>query len=344
MSRVIRIDPLSDARWQTFVEEHADASVFHTKAWLAALHRTYKYDAAAYAIEDGDRLTGGLPFCAITSFITGRRLVSLPFSDHCQPLVGAPEDLGRLVGAARTEALRERFKYVEIRPLISSGPEVAFATSDSVLVHMLDISPSEDQLLKTFHTDSIRRKISKGSRENLRYDEGQSEELLQKFYALLLMTRRRHGIPPQPMRWFRNLIDCFGTKLKISVASKDGAPIASVITLWFKKTVVYKYGCSDPEYNPLGGMIFLLWQTIRRAKNCGFAVLDLGRSDYSTPGLITFKDRWGSRRVEVNYYRSGASAARQTSSRLSAAAKRIIVRVPDPMFGALGGFLYRHVG
>jgi hypothetical protein len=91
--------------------------------------------------------------------------------------------------------------------------------------------------------------------------------------------------------------------------------------------------------------VFLLWSVLRQARSQGFTGVDLGRSDYATPGLITFKDRWGAVGIPVDYYRYPGSAARRNSSdsRLAMAGKRFITNVPDPMFIALGRLLYRHV-
>jgi hypothetical protein len=129
------------------------------------------------------------------------------------------------------------------------------------------------------------------------------------------------------------------------VASKDDIPIASILTISFRKTLVYKFGCSDARYNALAGSIFLLWRAIQRARDAGLVEMDLGRSDYSTPGLIAFKDRWGAAQIPVNYYRSGrAKASSAAQSRMAVAAKALLTSVPDSMFCALGGLLYRHVG
>jgi lipid II:glycine glycyltransferase (peptidoglycan interpeptide bridge formation enzyme) len=169
--------------------------------------------------------------------------------------------------------------------------------------------------------------------------------LLDKFYRLQLLTRRRHQIPPQPLAWFRNLINCLGEKLKIRVVSRDQSPVASVITLSFKNVIIDKYSCSDPKFNALGGMVFLIWRTIQAARSEGLSQLDWGRSDYSTPGLITFKDRWGTTRCPVNYYRCPAPAPGTcVDSRFVTAGKRLLTAVPDSMLSVLGGLLYRHAG
>jgi len=51
-------------------------------------------------------------------------------------------------------------------------------------------------------------------------------------------------------------------------------------------------------------------------------------------GLITFKDRWGGRRIQVNYYRAGETGSSSSNSHLAVAVKRFLPSVPDPMFRA----------
>ncbi len=346
---IARIDPRSDRRWQIFVENRPGAGIFHTSAWLEALRRTYGYEPVVYAATDrGKGIVNGIPFCLIRSRLTGRRLVSVPFSDHCQPLA-SPEELHELLSAVKDDAREINCKYVETRPLIPYEPRMTGAAeltkSHDAVIHRLDLRRSRDDVFRGFHKDCIQRKISRSEREQLRYEEGRSEELLQKFYRLLLLTRRRHQLPPQPLLWFRNLIGCLGEKLKIRVASsKDGIPAASIITLSFNDVVTYKYGCSDPRFNALGGMVFLMWRTVQEALNEGAAELDLGRSDHDTPGLIAFKDHWGALRSRLTYYRHPARAGVSANGFFMAAGRRLLAAIPDSLFTTLGGLLYRHVG
>ena len=97
-----KINPLTDQRWQEFVADHPRASVFHSTPWLSALARTYRYQPLAFTTSPPDnKLENGLVFCRVQSWITGDRLVSLPFSDHCAPLVEDFGDLQPLVAAAQ---------------------------------------------------------------------------------------------------------------------------------------------------------------------------------------------------------------------------------------------------
>ena len=171
-----------------------------------------------------------------------------------------------------------------------------FEKSTSFYFHRIDLRPTIEVLFRSFHKDCVQRKIRRAEREGLVYEEGRSEALLAKFYQLLVLTCRRKQLPPQPLAWFRHLISCMGDSLTIHVCSKDDRLIASVLTLSFKGSLVYKYGCSDPRLRNLGGTHLLLWRAIHEAKRSGRHEFDLGRSDLDTPGLVTFKDRWGATR------------------------------------------------
>src|SRR5271170_3971737 len=112
------IDPLTDRRWEELVQRHPHASVFHSAAWLKALARTYQYQPIAYTTSPIDqRLDNAIVFCRVESWLTGRRLVSLPFSDHCEPLVDAEDDLDAIVIALEHDSRQRDLRYIELRPL-----------------------------------------------------------------------------------------------------------------------------------------------------------------------------------------------------------------------------------
>ena len=249
---VDEIQPHLDPRWAALVESHPRSSVFHTPEWLEALRRTYHYTPVAFIRGPTcGPATSGMVFCRVDSWLTGHRLVSLPFSDHCEPLAHDAEEVQALLSEARKAA--SGLKYLEIRPCFgefAAAPD--FRPYTRHCLHALDLTPTLDELYASFHRDSVQRKIRRAGREGLTLDEGRSDLLLQQFYELLLLTRRRHGLPPQPFAWFRNLVECFGDRLTIRVARKGDRAIASILTLRHRETLVYKYGCSDARFHPMG--------------------------------------------------------------------------------------------
>ena len=342
------LDPIMDSRWDDLVASHPRASVFHQKGWLQALARTYGYRPIALtSAPPGERLSDGIAFCEVKSWITGRRLVSLPFADHSEPLLNETGDGIDLAEWMRAECRQHKWKYIELRPLSwemhSDCPLVA---SQSFWLNTLDLTPSLDQIFRALHKNCIQRRIRRAERERLSYEKGCSEKLLNDFYRLLMITRRRHRLLPQPLAWFQNLVACMNPSLDIRVARKDGIPIAAILTLRHRGTVVYKYGCSDERFNNLGGAAFLFWKIIQESKNQGIRELDLGRSESDHAGLVEFKDRLGAVKTMLTYWRypSVAKAEAMFPTWRTQIAKGIFSWIPDPVFVASGKFLYRHIG
>jgi CelD/BcsL family acetyltransferase involved in cellulose biosynthesis len=349
---VHRLDPLSDSRWDEFVRRSAAASLFHTRSWLEALRRTYGYQPIVFTTSsDGAELKNGIVFCRVESWLTGRRLVSLPFSDYCQPLVSDGRDRDALMSALELERQAGGWRYVELRPLDEiETTQRMYRVSSTFFRHEIDLSPSVSSLFHSFHKNSIQRKIRRAEREGLEYQEGTSQAQLDAFYRLMVMTRRRHGVPPQPKVWFRNLLDCFGDTVKIRLALKDQRPIAAMMTIRHKETLVYKYGGSDAKFSPMGGMHLLYWRSMLDAKQSGARTFDLGRCEVGQTGLLTFKKRWGAIETPLHYIRftepGNAREVFEPASRSLKAriAKQVFLHAPSPVLSVLGDVLYKHVG
>ena len=349
MTTIYTLDPLQDSRWLELLQKHPEASVFHTPSWLQALRRTYGYQPIVFTTASPkEQLKDGIVFCRVKDWLRGSRLVSVPFSDHCQPLVSDEGNLALLLDAVRRNQGCEKWKYIELRPLPSwecdHDSQAAFVASKEFFFHRLDLRPDVDALFGNFHKSCVRRKIYRAERENLEYESGRSEALLSQFYCLLVLTRRRQRLPPQPITWFRNLIDYLGSRLTIRVVSKDRQPVASIVTLSFKHSLVYKYGCSDARHHRLGGMQLLLWRAIQEGKSAGALEFDLGRSDAHNSGLVAFKDHWGAPKSHLVYFRfpPNRSSARRDHDRQWAS--HLFRWMPDRVLTVAGKLLYRHIG
>jgi Acetyltransferase (GNAT) domain len=344
------LDPLRDSRWSRLLERHPLATVFHTTEWLEALRRTYGYQPVVLTTTPADcELRNGWAFCDVKSWLTGRRLVSLPFSDHCDPLLENEADLPALRNSLAQQFLSGKWKSIQARPrniLLNAGigaPD--FVESHTYFLHTIDLRRNLDEIYGRFHKNSIERKIRRAEHEHLTYDEGRSEELIQRFYGLLLLTRRRHRIPPQPLEWFRNLVNCMDEKAKVRVCFKDGRAVAAILTLKHKDSMVYKYGCSDARCHNLGGMPFLFWKAIRDAKQSGTLEFDLGRSDCDNQGLAAFKEHLGGMRSFLTYWTyPGGASPRYSASWKMRVSKRLFRWMPSRLLGTVGKLLYRHIG
>jgi len=347
---VYEMDPLQDPRWAALVERHPRSSAFHTVPWLEALRRTYGYSPVVYTTSPpGTILRNGVVFCRVRSWITGRRLVSLPFSDHCEPLIDSARDMEAILNALRASRESGKWSYVELRPVtpdLFSSEATDLWLSNRYYLHTIDMGPSEGELFRRFHKGSIQRRIQRAERAGVTYECGRSDALLKKFYQMQMLTRRRHGMPPQPAKWFTNLRDCMGEALEIHVASYQGRSVAAVITLRHKNVAMYKYGGSDQAFHSLGSMPFVLWKAIQNAQATGARSFDLGRSDFRNHGGMVFKDHWASRQSRLTYWRfSSASQAAAFGERPAfRLAQNFFGLLPNSMLRLTGELMYRHIG
>lgn len=340
------LDPMLDSRWDDLVASHPDASVFHHKGWLKALARTYGYRLMVLtSTPPGEPLSDGIIFCEVKSLITGNRLVSLPFTDHAEPLLNEAGDSFDPTEWMRTERRKQHWKYIELRPLSwEMHPDSPLVASQSFWIHTLNLTPTIDQLFRNLHKSCVQRRIRRAEREQLSYEKGWSEELFHDFYRLLMITRRRHHLLPQPRSWFRNLAACMGPNVEIRLARKDDIPIAAILTLGHRRTVVYKYGCSNERFHHLAGMPFLFWKLIEESKNAGAEQIDFGRTNLDNDGLIRFKDRFGTTRMPLTYLRySGSTGEKGAVASYLPAAQRVFAVLPDALASRAAWLVYRHI-
>ena len=348
--RFYQFDPTTDARWAELVDRHPKASVFHSVGWLKALQLTYGYEPMAFTTSPPtEGLNNGFVFCQIDSWLTGRRLVSLPFSDHCELLSDSAEDTNFMIRNLQSRLEDQKWRYVEIRPIHEdfqqSGAGISFRPGTSYFLHRLDLRPDLSIVFRNLDKDSVQRRIQRAQRAGLSEKCGRSEDLLKEFYALFVMTRRRHGLPPIPYEWFRNLIDCQNKALEIRVAHKDKLPIAAILSLQFKDVVYYKYGCSDTRFNKFGAMPWLLWSAIVAGKSVGASKFDMGRTQEDNPGLLAFKNHWVPQPERLAYWRFPAvSSLAWSDHQKLTVAKRIFSYLPNSLLTLTGRLMYRHIG
>lgn len=343
---IYQLNPVTDPRWKNLSDMHPKASVFHSPGWIRAIAETYNYEPMAYTTsEPAAPLKNGLAFSRVCSVFTGKRLVSLPFSDHCEPLVDSEDELGKLLSVPQEELRAGNWKYIELRFLDAEHIRVREKYEEYYFLHLLDLNPPLEELYKNFHVNSIRRKIQRARREKLVLDCGTTNELLADFYKLHVITRQRQHLPPHPIRWFRQILASLGTNAMIRVARKDKFPIAAIMSIGHNRKMVYKYGCSDARLHNLGGMPFVFWDMIRDAKQRGYQELDLGRSECNNSGLVTFKDRWGTRREKLIYMRYPLRQTRpDRESLITKIGKQFFAHCPEKLLPIAGNILYPHAG
>ncbi|GAC1439834.1 MAG: hypothetical protein NVSMB51_18270 [Solirubrobacteraceae bacterium] len=341
----MRVDPLSSPLWQQLVDQAPNATVFHHPLWLGLLHEQYGYEMRAHVVlDDADVPVAGLPLALISSRLTGRRLVAVPFSDACPALdLGRPEALARLSAAVLAEAAAADLPLEVRGPLPGVAPGEARAEFHH---HVLTLHGDAEATLRAARSQA-RRGASKAARMGVRVERRFDRGALDEFYALHVLTRRRQGVPVQSrgfIRRFEGLFEAGLGYVAIARREKHGAAAAAVF-LHHGGTLVYKYGASDPRQLELRPNHAIFADAIRFADGAALHELDFGRTDFGQDGLRQFKRGWGAEERELICTRAPPREPRKDSDgRARRALARVIRRSPPSVGRLVGAALYRHFG
>jgi hypothetical protein len=236
------------------------------------------------------------------------------------------------------------WKYVEFRGVAPAA--VGFDSSLAFYRHDLNLARTEEELFAALH-NSVRRGVRKAESSGLRLQSGSGPAEIRHYYELHCRTRQRHGLPPQPFRFFENLqrhvlAAGHGT---VVLGWHNDTLVAGSVFLHFGGNACYKFGASDDRFQQLRGNNLVMWGGIQYCKKAGCRVLDFGRTSRDNEGLRRFKLNFGTVEQEVHYVRVGLSrmASLPLADRSEGPMTHVFRYVPRGIARCLGSVLYPHI-
>jgi CelD/BcsL family acetyltransferase involved in cellulose biosynthesis len=332
---------VGDPRWLELVRASPQAGPFHHPAWASLLADAYDRRPFVLAcIDDAGTLVAGLPVLETARPLRRPKWVSLPYTDHCDPLRRDEVPAQRL--ADEFEEARRAAGVASFEVRSDLGASAAHRSYGHV-VHELRLGPDSDEPGRG--RSAIRRNVRKAERSGVRIRRGdRPSDLDTVFYGLHQQTRRRLGVPVQPRSFFRMLWERIvepGLGF-VALAEVGTEAVAGAVFLQFNGTLVYKYGASDHSAWPLRPNDLLFWTVLRRAAEDGARVVDFGRTDLADAGLRRFKAGWGADERPLGYTSLADHAPRPATDRLGALARPALRRCPAWVSRAVGEVLYRY--
>jgi CelD/BcsL family acetyltransferase involved in cellulose biosynthesis len=324
------------------ISRHRFGSLFSSPPWIEAVGRTYDFEILASAHTTGGRIDAALPFSHVRD-IRGSRVICLPFSDYCDPLV---DDAG--IWADLIAPVLALNAPISLRCLRNTIPvqDTRFKLRARALWHAVDLTRPEDELWAGL-TGSARQNVRKAQRGGVVVRAGSSLEDVRLFHRMHCHLRKlKYRLLGQPWAFFENLYELFAPGgIAVLLAELDGVPIAGILFLEWNGTLYYKFNASfDQQFRPND---LLAWHGILLGKERGLARLDFGLSDVEQPGLVRYKRKFATEEREIcllqwrpdAYSDPRGEQAGRTLGRMT----RLFTdpTVPDEIARAAGDELYR---
>jgi hypothetical protein len=339
-------DKLDDSRIIPFLLNDDRSSIYHHPAWVTAISSTFNHDAY-YLIKENNRnqITGLLPFIAINSRITGKRIVSLPLTTYCNPLL--EDDMLPLA----INSIKDKFsgyKIFEFRTLRDYRNKLDdFSVNLSFHTHILDLVNSLEEIFNSFHPTSVRASIRRAEKNNLKIRWGDKLDDLKAFYGLEVSLRKRLLLPPLPFSFYKNLwleLSKVGL-ISLPLVSKDNQVIAAGFILNFKDTYYLEYTASDKNFLNLYPNHKLFYEVIKKAFFKGAAKIDFGRTSNDNTSLAIFKEKWNAKKYQLyQYIFPEEKILRPGNSGLLKYLKLVNRVMPKKLLMLEGKLIYPHFG
>jgi hypothetical protein len=324
-------------------EPSAENSFFHGAPWEKVLTETYNYRPAHFSADKNGASLAALPAMEVDSWLTGRRGISLPFTDELEPFGADRKSFQKVFGEAVEFGKSRGWRYLELR-----GGRKFFdgvPASVSFYGHSLKMAGDENYLFSRLES-SARRAIRKAEKEKVTVEISQDLGAVKIFHSLQCLTRKRHGLPPQPFSFFRNIHKFVLSQNAgiVVLAFFENKPVAGAVYFYSGNRAIYKFGASDETFQHLRANNLLMWEAIKWLLRRGVKKLDLGKTSVSNEGLRRFKLSWRGDERKIEYFkfdlRKNHFAADRDKS--SGWHSRIFRALPVFALRAIGNVLYRH--
>ncbi len=295
------IDPLSFPGWDDLVLTAENHSFFHSSAWIRVLCEAYGYRPSFFATTCDGKPSTVIALLEVDSFLTGRRGVSLPFSDYCEPLVFGKSTLWSIPGDLIDAAKKAGWKHLDLRGQSLFPPGVPVWSRYAC--HRLKIANAKE-LPSTLHKNTIRN-LKRAKASGLNLEVLDSFEGMREYYGLHCLTRKRQGAPPQPFYFFRKIHEHIFSRGKgrVILARYRGKAVAGAVFFHFGQKAMYKYGALDMNFGRLGASAAVMWEAINRYADEGYDSFCFGRTDLDNEGLRRFKRGFGAEEYFLDYRR-----------------------------------------
>lgn len=338
------IDPTVDSGWDSVIASHPGSTVFHSSAWMRVLCETYGHKPLGLLWSKNGEAKALLPLLEVFSVFTGRRGVSLPFTDLCAPLYIGEFDPTVVLKELHKLARERGWNTFETRggfsPCLPSQPSLVFHG------HSLDLRAGAKTLFENF-ASPVRRAIRKAERSSLNVLASVSEEGIRDFYHLHVRTRRRHGLPPQPFSFFRNIhYQVIKPGLGfVALARRGSHTVAAAVFFRLGQRAVYKFGASDERHHEVRPNNLVMWHAIQHLADAKIETLHLGRTSRDNEGLRRFKLDLAAIEEPINYFRFDVRSNCWTSTKdkTSGLHNALFKRLPLIANRLIGAAIYPHL-
>lgn len=328
------VNPLKLANFNAEVLKFPDATIFHSIEWLKVLVDSYGYQPHYLMSKNENNINAIIPLMEVNSRLTGKRGICLPFSDYCEPLLSDSADAVNIWEKLNWLGKTGAWQFIETRG--KSALNTNHLPNETFYRHRISLTENEKVVFNNLR-GNYRSKIRKSIKEGVEVRHLTTMAAMEDYYRLHCLTRKRHGLPPQPLYFFKNIHKHIISQNLgfVSLAFYNNQTVAGAVYFHFGDTLVYKFGASDAQFQKHNPNFLLMWDAIQWGCNNGYKTFCFGKTSVENEGLVQFKDGWGAEKTVLNYYRLKLNP--------QSPGYNLLKKMPISLLKMAGQILYKHI-
>ncbi len=305
---IVLKDDWQDAEaWDDFVQRHDQARFCHLFGY-ASVAACYGYVPRNICFARNGEIIGVLPAVQLKSLLSGRKLVSQPFSEYGGLLLDPrlSEGDGNEIFAALSAYAARHSDVGLVEMHGNHGVPASWRdnwTVQSIPHHvaLLSLDRPVHELWSKVVRPSVRKFVTQAQKHHLHVVSECNENIIrEKFFPLYLLSMKRLGVPPHDIRYFLSLFNILGDRMMIFWAKKGSATVAGLLGFSCSRRVTIISTVSDPGEWHLRPNDLLHWEFIKWAAGSDHHTFDFGSVRYQ--GQLDYKKKWGCKFEEHKYH------------------------------------------
>jgi FemAB-related protein (PEP-CTERM system-associated) len=293
VSATLRVADLQGdaAAIDAFVRAHRLATPFHLSGWSRAVAQGCGQESHYLIAESGASIAGVLPLTLVHSPLFGRALVSSGFAVGGGVLTDDSSVAQALIAEAVAMAERMTCPTVELRGGMITAGTGWHHDETTYLGFVRDLAADDEAELLAIPRKQ-RAEVRRALGFDLIVETGCSESDRSAHYTVYSESVRNLGTPVFPRALFDAVLDGFGEEADILTVRDQGTPVASVLSLYWRGTVMPYWGGGTAAARGLRANDLMYYALMNHARRRGCTRFDFGRSKAGT-GPAAFKHNWG---------------------------------------------------
>jgi hypothetical protein len=287
--------------WDEFASRYTDL-IFYQSIWSKVLKEGLGGQPLYFYLREGGEIVAGLPGVLLNLRIIKILYASIPYGN----LIGENSYFQSLLELLDSDLRRRGIDQVRLTesPFSVPVPLESFKRVPAKC-SLLDLRGVEKENIWDSYRSEVRRAIRKAQKNGLYVKGATSSDEVKIFYRLYVSSMERNRAAAKyPLRWFDALYEILVEQKKADFlfAMKEDEYAAGVVLIYSQSSNHYLHNGSTEAYLESRPNDLIVDYIIQKGVEAGRTTLDFMGSDPTDLSLLRFKEKWGSRSVDLYTY------------------------------------------